>query len=91
MRKTSKEYKKELESLRTKQQALESRIKDRLIKMVEKNPDVIIKESGEDKFKAKCITRSYINQLTPDTMVTYISAIEEHNAKLEPYVQLTIV
>jgi len=91
MRKTSKDYTKELESLRSQQRALESRIKDRLVKMVEQHPDAIIKESGEDKFKAKCVTRSYIEQLDTDTMVKFIRTIEEQNAKAEPYVQLTIV
>ena len=90
MRKTSVDYRKELTKTRTKMESLESQVKSRLMRMVEQNPEAIIKESGEDKFKAKCVTKSYIEQLAVDTMVEFIEAIEKHNAKLEPYVQLTI-
>ena len=87
MRKTSVDYRKELTNARTKMESLESQVKSRLVTMVEQNPEAIIKESGEDKFKAKCVTKSYIEQLDTNTMVEFIEAIEKHNAKLEPYVQ----
>ena len=90
MRKTSNDYREELDKARTKVESLESRIKSRLVTMVEQNPDAIIKESGEDKFKAKCVNGSYIDQLSTDTMIEFIRAIEEHNTKLEPYVQMSM-
>ena len=90
MRKTSKDYRKELDNARIKVESLESHIKTRLVQMVEKNPDAIIKESGEDKFKAKSICGQYIEHLSTDDMIGFIRAIEEHNAKLEPYVQVSM-
>ena len=88
MRKTSKDYRKELDNARNKVETLEARVKVRLMSMVEQNPDAVIKESGEDKFKARCVTSSYIDQLDTDTMIEFIRRIEEHNAQLEPYVQM---
>lgn len=90
MRKTSKDYRKELDTARIKVESLEAHIKIRLMRMVEQNPDAVIKESGEDKFKAKCVTKSYMEQLDTDTMIDFIRRIEEHNAQLEPYVQVSM-
>jgi len=90
MRKTSKDYRKELDNARIQVESLEARVKIRLMRMVEDNPDVVIKESGEDKFKAKCVTKTYIEQLSTDTMIDFIRRIEEHNAQLEPYVQVSM-
>jgi hypothetical protein len=90
MRKTSNDYRKELDNARKKIDSLESRIKDKLIKMIEKFPDAIVVEKGIDKFKAKYVTKTWIDGLTTDTMIDYIQAIEEHNANTEPYVQTTI-
>ena len=90
MRKTSKDYKKELEYLRTKQEGLEQQIRSRLIQMVEQNPDAIVLELGEDKIKAKGVNKTWIDNLPTDTVITYLQAIEDHNAKLEPYVQMSI-
>ena len=90
MRKTSDEYQRELDQTRAKLESIESHIKARLMTLIEKTPDAIIKESGEDKFKAKCVNKSYIDQLSPDTIISYIRAIEKHNANLEPYVQMSM-
>ena len=90
MRKTSKDYKTELESLRIRQEAIGNQIKTRLVQMVEQNPDAIVLEKGEDKFKAKCVSKQWIEGLSTDTMIAYISAIEDHNAQLEPYVQVSM-
>ena len=90
MRKTSKDYRKELDNARNKVDTLEAHVKIRLMNMVEQNPDAVIKESGEDKFKARCVTKTYIEQLSTDTMIEFISRIEEHNAQLEPYVQVSM-
>jgi len=90
MRRSSKDLKSELESLREKQLSLESHIKARLIHLVEHNPDAIVLEKGSDRFKAKCVTKQWIEGLSTDTILEYIGAIERHNAKLEPYVQASM-
>ena len=90
MRKTSKDYRQELENSRRSVESLESQIKSRLITMIEQNPDAIVVEKGIDKFKAKYVTTSWIDGLSVDTMISYISRIEEHNAKLEPHVQMSM-
>jgi len=90
MRKTSKDYRKELDNARNKIETLEAYIKIRLMSMIELNPDAVVVEKGIDKFKAKYVTKTWIDGLTTDTMIEYIRAIEEHNAKLEPYVQVSM-
>lgn len=90
MRKTSNDYRKELNTARTKVESLEAHIKARLITLVEQNPDAIVLVKGEDKFKAKCVSKQWLEVLPVDTMIEYIRAIEEHNMQLEPYVQVSM-
>jgi hypothetical protein len=90
MRKTSKDYKKDLKNLRQSLASTEAHIKDRLIHLVNEFPEAIVVEKGVDKFKAKYVTKLWIDRLSVDTMVDYISAIERHNAKEESVRQLTI-
>ena len=90
MRKTSEDYMRELKSQRQSVESTESHIKDRLINMINKFPDAIVVEKGIDKFKAKYVTKAWIDGLSPDTMIEYIRAIEEHNAKKEGVQQLTL-
>ena len=90
MRKTSEDYSKELKTRRESVLSTEAHIKDRLIKMINKFPDAIVMEKGIDKFKAKYITKAWIDGLSPDTMINYIRSIEEHNAKTEGVQQLTL-
>ena len=80
----------ELKSQRQSVESTESHIKDRLINMINKFPDAIVVEKGIDKFKAKYVTKAWIDGLSPDTMIEYIRAIEEHNAKKEGVRQLTL-
>jgi len=87
MRKTSKDYRNELDKSHTTLESLEAHIKSRLITMIEQFPEAIVLEKGIDKFKAKYVTKQWIEGLSVDTMISYISSIEAHNANLEPYVQ----
>ena len=90
MRKTSEEYSKELKNHRQSVLSTEAHIKDRLIKMIDKFPDAIVMEKGIDKFKAKYVTKAWIDGLAPDTMIAYIRSMENHNAKAEGVQQLTL-
>ena len=90
MRKTSNDYAKEIKDLRTRLESSEAHIKARLIDLVEKYPDAIVLKKGIDQFKAKCVTKSWIDGLSVDTQVAYIRSIEEHSATLEKHRQVTI-
>ncbi|MHA1168989.1 MAG: hypothetical protein ACTSRU_14265 [Candidatus Hodarchaeales archaeon] len=90
MRKTSEDYKKELKSQRQSVLSTEAHIKDRLFHLIQKFPDAIVVEKGIDKFKAKYITKTWVNGLSTDTMIEYIRSIEEHNAKESRVRQLTL-
>jgi len=90
MRKTANDYQKELKDLRKRVESTEAHIKARLIHLVEKFPDAIILKKGIDEFKAKCVTKSWIDGLPVDTQLNYIRSIEEHTAKLETHRQVTI-
>ena len=90
MRKTSEDYSKELKNRREGLLSTEAHIKDKLIKMIDKFPDAIVMEKGIDKFKAKYVTKAWIDGLSPDTMIAYIRSMENHNAKAEGIRQLTL-
>ena len=90
MRKTSEDYKKELKNQRESVLSTEAHIKDRLIKMINKFPEAIVMEKGIDKFKAKYVTKVWIDGLSSDTMIEYIRSIEDHNTKVEGVQQLTL-
>lgn len=90
MRKTSEDYKKDLMKLRQSLESTEAHVKARLIHLVEKFPDAIVMEKGIDKFKAKSVTKTWIDGLSVDTQLDYIRAIEQHSAQLEPHRQITI-
>ena len=90
MRKTSKDYSRELTNLRQSLESTKAHIKSRLEHLVEKFPDAIVVEKGIDKFKAKYVTKAWIDGLSPDTMIEYIRAIEEHNSKENPVRQVSI-
>jgi hypothetical protein len=90
MRKTSNDYRKELTQARTTLESVESHIKSRLMELTERFPEAIVEQRGEDKFKAKCVTKSWLENLPTDTMLNYISAIENHNASQEKVRQITI-
>ena len=90
MRKTSNDYRKELSQARTTLDSVEAHIKSRLMTMVESFPDAIIEERGEDKIKAKGVTKIWLENVSVDMMINYIEAIEKHNASLEKVRQVTI-
>ena len=89
MRKTSKDYRKELSGLKKSVESTEAHIKVRLIHLIEKFPDAIVVEKGIDKFKAKYITKSWLDRLSIETQLDYIESIEKHTASLEKHRQVT--
>jgi len=90
MRKTSNDYAKELKDLRIRLDSTEAHIKARLMYLVEKFPDAIVVKKGIDKFKAKYVTKQWIDGLSADTQLDYIRAIEEHSSTLEKHRQVTM-
>ena len=89
MRKTSTEYTKELKDLRTRTSALESRIKDRLLRMVESFPEAIVDKKDGVEMKARSITTTWLDTLPTEDQLKYISAIEQHNLKQEKVQQIS--
>ena len=90
MRKTSKDYRKELSGFRKSVESTEAHIKSRLVELVEKFPDAIVSKRGMDMFKARCLSKTWIDGLSTEVMLEYISSIEEYNAKSEPHVQVSM-
>jgi len=90
MRKTSNDYRRELTQAQTTLESVEAHIKSRLMELTERFPDAIVEQRGDDKFKAKCVTKSWLENLSMDMMLNYISAIEEHNAKQEKVQQIKL-
>jgi len=90
MRKTSSDYLKELKGLRLGLESTEAHIKARLIYLINKFPDAIVVKKGIDQFKAKYVTKPWIDGLSSETQIQYIRAIEEHSANIEKVRQVTI-
>lgn len=90
MRKTSNDYRKYLSQARTNLESIEAHIKSRLMEMVETFPEAIIEVRGEDKLKAKCVSKTWVDNLSIDKMIDHIEAIEKHNESLEKVRQITI-
>ncbi len=90
MRKSSRDYRKELLGFRKSVESTEAHIKARLIHLVEKFPDAIVVKKGVDQFKAKYITKAWIDGLSIETQLDYIEAIEEHTASLEKHRQISM-
>ena len=80
MNKTSKDYRKELTNHRNKIKSLESRIKDRLIKMIELFPDAVIYET----FTCRNVTKEWLDNLDTDRMLNAMRTIEDYNAQFHP-------
>lgn len=90
MRKTSSDYRKELNGYRKSIESIEAHIKERLNNLVEKFPEAIVGQHEGDGIKAKSLTKSWIDGLSADDQINYITAIEEYSESLEPVRQLTI-
>lgn len=90
MRKTSKDYRRELSGFRTSVESTEAHIKSRLLELVEKFPDAIVSKRGMDMFKARCLSKTWVDRMPIETQLEYIESIENHNASLEPHVQVSM-
>ena len=90
MRKTSNDYRKELTTARNTLISIEEHIKDKLNKMVESFPNAIIMVHQEVPVKAKSLSKEWVNKLTPEEILDHITTIEEHNAKMEKVVQVSM-
>lgn len=90
MRKTSSDYRKELNELRKSLKSTEAHIKDRLNNLVQMFPEALIGQHEGDEIKAKSLTKSWIDGLSVDDQINYITVIEEYSKSLEPVRQLTI-
>jgi hypothetical protein len=90
MRKTSNDYRKELSKHKTSVESTEAHIKDRLIHLVEMFPEAIVSNKGMDMFKARCLSENWIDRMTIEKQLDYITAIEEHTASLEKHQQVTM-
>jgi len=90
MRKSSKDYRKELNTHRKSVESTEAHIKDRLITLVEMFPDAIIGQHEGNDIRAKSLTKSWVDDLSPDIQLVNIAAIEKYTESLEPVRQGTI-
>jgi len=87
MRKSSSDYQKELNELRKGVKSIKAHIKARLIYLIETFPDAIVVKKGIDEFKAKYITKPWLDV---DTQISYIKAIEIYTESLEPFHQISM-
>ncbi len=89
-RTTGTEYRKQLQDLKEKTNALEARIKNRLLELTKQNPDVVISRIGDTNIKAKSVSELYANNADINTALEIIETIEKWLADKHPHVQLSI-
>jgi hypothetical protein len=90
MRKTSNDYRKELNGFKKSVESTEAHIKSRLLELSEKFPDAIVSKKGVDMFKARCLSKTWIDRMPIETQLDHIEAIEEYTASLEKHQQVTM-
>lgn len=90
MNKTSQDYRKELTEARAKIKSLESQIKDRLIKMIERFPESFVYYTEGIKFTCRQVTKAWLDNQTTDTLLICIKNIEEYNASQSPNKQFDL-
>lgn len=89
-RRTSQDYKRELEEARKKVKSLEANVKSRLLRMISDFPDAVIMKRDTETFTCRNVTKEWLDDQSPDTMIECIRNIEEHNALRQPHVQLEL-
>ena len=90
MRKTSRDYRRELSGFRKNVESTEAHVKSRLLELMEKFPDAIVSKKGSDMFKARCLSKTWIDRMPVETQLDYIESIENHTASLEPHQQISM-
>ena len=90
MRKTSNDYRKELSGFRKSVESTEAHIKSRLLELVEKFPDAIVGMKGLDMFKARCLSKTWVDRMSIETQLDHIESIENHTASLEKHHQVSM-
>ena len=90
MRKTSRDYRKELNGFKKSVESTEAHVLSRLLTLIEKFPDATVMRKGYGEFKVKNVSPSWIESLSTDTQLDYIESIEEHTASLEPHYQVSM-
>jgi len=90
MRKTSNDYRKELSGFRKSVESTEAHITSRLLELVEKFPDAIVSKKGMDMFKARCLSKSWVDRMPVESQLEYIEEIEKHTASLEKHQQVSM-
>jgi ABC-type Zn uptake system ZnuABC Zn-binding protein ZnuA len=91
LKKTGKDYRKELSDLDGKRRSLNAKVNARLLELVTKYPDVELPTSRAGGLKANEIAHPWIiDELKLDYAIQYIETIEKYLADLHPHKQTTI-
>jgi len=89
-RKSGEDYQNELSVLRNSLKSLEAHIGARLVKLSTMFPQAVIVKKRVDIFRAKDMTKSWIDGLDTDTKIKYIRNIEDWLKEQEQYKQGTM-
>jgi hypothetical protein len=89
-RRTSQDLKKELMESRKKVESLEKSIEARLLRMISDFPDATILKRDTETFTCRNVTKEWLDNQSPDSMIECIRNIEEYNASQQPHVQLAM-
>jgi hypothetical protein len=87
-RMTGKDYRKEYKELISKQDALNAKIKARLLELCQQHPNAIISTMGDTDIKAKSIASvNYIRGIEPVACIMCIEKIEDWLSAQSPVQQ----
>jgi hypothetical protein len=92
LRKTSRDYKEELQDLRAKEKALDARIRKRCTEMIVQYPNISMGFIGSNAREKEIVTGDYrqIDKYSIDTIFMLMEIIEAHLASEHPHKQTTI-
>jgi hypothetical protein len=90
IRKTGQDYRKEMIDLQKSLESLDVHVTERLIELAKIHPEAIIVKKSCDEYKAKCLTKNWVEGLSMESRIKYIENIEKWSAELQKVQQLKI-
>jgi len=87
---TGLDYRREWNLIRQTEMSLIAHLTDRVIELGIIHPDAIVEKIGDVEIKAKCLTKQWVETLTPMEKIEIIETIEKWSEEKQKHIQLKI-
>lgn len=84
---SGKDYRLELNVLKTKQRSLETHVNSRVVELVKIHPNAIIDRVNHTDIKASSLNPSYLEAQSVEKKIHYIEVIEKWSSEQEKFTQ----